>query len=196
MSPSLPIPLNIPIDLSPGTYYKESPLPKLVKLCDDSCSHSKNGKCDEGRSLPERDKNRMGMPLVNRTASLTAVTCDIGTDCTDCGSWYGPAAENESVSQLPPISYLQSLHKDVLENVSIYVSRTLTLPPFIMAHTHPALDLDVSDSIDRAGLVEGGISQIFREVLHKQCIDKDGKRALVLDIGVSSIRILPFNCSI
>lgn len=158
---------------------------KLVTLCDDSCPYSKNGKCDEGRVVPLRDKNRINMPMANRSSSLIEVKCDIGSDCSDCGAWYGPAVEKTSPSGLLPIAHLHSLRGDGLVNVSVYVSRTLTLPPFIMAHTHPAMDLDVSDAIDRAGLVEGGITQIFREALHKRCIDGEGKRALVLDIGAN-----------
>jgi FkbM family methyltransferase len=175
----------ITLDKTPADLYRPAPPMKLVKLCDDTCPSAKNGKCDEGRFVPPRDKNRMNLPLANRSSTLTEVKCDIGTDCSDCGAWYGPAVEKEKPSDLLPISHLHSLHEDVLENMTIYVSHTLTLPPFLMAHTHPALDLDVSDSIDRAGLVEGGISQIFREVLHKQCVNEEGKRALVLDIGAN-----------
>ena len=157
----------------------------MLRLCSDSCGHAKNGKCDEGRFPPKRDSVqsyiRGNLPLDNRT--YYEAKCDLGTDCSDCGAWSGPASASvdrgTKVTEPPPITFLHS------HNISVFTSRTVTLPPFIMGHAHPALDDDVSAYVDRTGILEGGITHIFREVLHKQCVDKDGKRALVLDIGAN-----------
>ena len=54
------------------------------RVCHDSCPTARNGACDEGR---------VGTSGVVAPDSFQ-VTCDLGTDCTDCGAWefHGPKA--------------------------------------------------------------------------------------------------------
>lgn len=65
--------------------------------CRNSCWKARDGVCDEGRPhrLPamqeqqEQQQRAQGLP-----AGVSAVHCDLGTDCDDCGAWYGQQADN------------------------------------------------------------------------------------------------------
>lgn len=54
---------------------------QITEICEDSCVHAKNGECDDGRNWVRHTK-----------LSYDKVSCDLGTDCSDCGPWkmHGP----------------------------------------------------------------------------------------------------------
>ncbi|KAF8057631.1 branched-chain-amino-acid aminotransferase-like protein 1 [Scenedesmus sp. PABB004] len=152
--------------------------------CRNSCPRARDGVCDEGR--PHRDPRRaehqaaaqlaQGMP-----AGTSAVHCDLGTDCADCGPWAGRQADEAWAEPLLPVALLRAA------NVSVRVRATsIAASPvnFTFAFTDPALDTDVSWFAQTEGLVEVGISQIFYTLLSKRC-GPTGPGALVADVGAN-----------
>ena len=59
------------------------------------------------------------------------------------------------------------------------------MPSFHMAYTDPAKDVDVSAQMEYGGVVETGLTQMWFLALKDHCIQQDGKRALVLDVGAN-----------
>ncbi|KAG1678984.1 hypothetical protein FOA52_013047 [Chlamydomonas sp. UWO 241] len=134
-------------------------------LCSDTCAKAKDGVCDDGR-VTKKFPGDAG-------AKGTPVLCDMGTDCSDCGTWFGyklpPMDGFDS-----PVAYLKGQDVDVR-----------TSPTLCAAATHRRVDSDVSHMVDRVGLLEGGITQVFYESLHKHCVQPDGSRGLVIDVGAN-----------
>ncbi|MEW5304387.1 MAG: hypothetical protein WDW36_006998 [Sanguina aurantia] len=143
--------------------------------CSDTCHKARDGKCDEGR------------PCIKGPSSV--VSCDLGTDCTDCGAWTGSngfSAQQETFSpskaRTPaegPISYI--LRHDAV----IRVKETITLPSFTQPITNHANDPDVSAMLEHYGAMEGGVTRAVYEVLNGRCVKPDGERALVLNVGAN-----------
>ena len=46
------------------------------------------------------------------------------------------------------------------QGVEVWVRRTSTPRPFLMAYTNRKVDLDVSETLERTGMIEGGITQV------------------------------------
>ena len=86
------------------------------------------------------------------------VLCDLGTDCSDCGSWtYLLPAEDQTVPE--PIAQI------LKHGIEIYVNRTSTLPSFVMPFTDPKKDVDVSGQMHFNRNVEIGITQVGRALI-------------------------------
>eukprot|EP00195_Chlamydomonas_chlamydogama_P011405 CAMPEP_0202902672 /NCGR_PEP_ID=MMETSP1392-20130828/16989_1 /ASSEMBLY_ACC=CAM_ASM_000868 /TAXON_ID=225041 /ORGANISM="Chlamydomonas chlamydogama, Strain SAG 11-48b" /LENGTH=567 /DNA_ID=CAMNT_0049589473 /DNA_START=195 /DNA_END=1898 /DNA_ORIENTATION=+ len=139
-------------------------LPKTGEICTDTCKKAKNGVCDDGRYATK--------------STMQEVFCDLGTDCSDCGPWKG-STTMAMESGKGPMAFLKEA------GVDVRVKGTKTVPSYLMPYTDPKKDLDVSDMVDRLGLIEAGITQIFHQVLKDRCVSPDGSRALVVDIGAN-----------
>ena len=63
-------------------------------------------------------------------------------------------------SPLPRVGLLGPVAQILAEGAKIRARRTSTPLPFTMAYTNPAVDLDVSEVMERTGMVEGGITQV------------------------------------
>lgn len=55
-----------------------------------------------------------------------------------------------------PVSYLKG------KGVHVRSTLTLTRPAMRFAYTDPSLDVDVSELLERTGILEGGITQVVR----------------------------------
>uniref|UniRef100_A0A383VY30 Methyltransferase FkbM domain-containing protein n=1 Tax=Tetradesmus obliquus TaxID=3088 RepID=A0A383VY30_TETOB len=158
--------------------------PGLRKHCSNSCFKARNGICDEGRphanptkqQQQEAAQRQQGMP-----PGVSAVHCDLGTDCRDCGPWFGAQADSNWSEPLLPVAFLRS------HNVSVRARPTSAnaLPAnFSFAFTDPALDWDVSKHVQQDGLLEIGISQVFYKLLAGRC-RAGGPGGLVADVGAN-----------
>ena len=81
------------------------------------------------------------------------VLCDLGADCTDCGSWTFQVLEgNDTIAR--PIAYLRQ------QNVTVNTAWTHTVPSFLMPFTDHKQDVDVSAQMHETKVVEIGITQV------------------------------------
>lgn len=69
--------------------------------------------------------------------------------------------------------------------IDVYVKNTTSVPSFQMAYTDYVKDVDVSAQMEHNGVVEIGLTQMWFLALKDHCIQPDGKRALVLDVGAN-----------
>lgn len=69
--------------------------------------------------------------------------------------------------------------------IDAYVKNTTSVPSFQMAYTDYAKDVDVSAQVEYNGVVEIGLTQMVFLALKDHCIQPNGKRALVLDVGAN-----------
>lgn len=78
--------------------------------------------------------------------------CDLGTDCSDCGSWTHlmPAAAEVAT----PVADLAK------SGIRVFTKWTRTLPSFLMAFTDPEQDVDVSGQMHVNGNIELGLTQV------------------------------------
>ena len=67
--------------------------------------------------------------------------------------------------------------------IDIFVKETTSVPSFQMAYTDYQKDVDVSAQMEHSGVVEVGLTQMWYLALKDHCIQPDGTRALVLDVG-------------
>ncbi|DBA86663.1 TPA: hypothetical protein ACH3X1_005126 [Trebouxia sp. C0004] len=134
---------------------------KMAKqtVCNDTCHKARDGKCDDG-STGEEDQ----------------VFCDLGTDCSDCGAWTFSVPSPQSNQTLP----IKLLHS---RQIDVFVKNTSTVPSFQMAYTDPTKDVDVSGQMEHGGVVEIGLTMMWYQALKDKCIQRDGSRALVVDVG-------------
>lgn len=63
------------------------------------------------------------------------------------------------------------------------MKNTSTVPSFQMAYTDPVKDVDVSGQMEHGGVVEIGLTMMWYLALKDKCIQRDGSRALVVDVG-------------
>lgn len=69
--------------------------------------------------------------------------------------------------------------------IDVYVKSTTSVPSFQMAYTDYVKDVDVSAQMEHTGVVEIGLTQMWFLALKDHCIQPDGTRALVLDVGAN-----------
>jgi hypothetical protein len=67
--------------------------------------------------------------------------------------------------------------------IDVFVKNTSTVPSFQMAYTDPIKDVDVSGQMEHGGVVEIGLTMMWYKALKDKCIQRDGSRALVVDVG-------------
>lgn len=67
--------------------------------------------------------------------------------------------------------------------IDVFVKNTSTVPSFQMAYTDPMKDVDVSGQMEHGGVVEMGLTMMWYKALKDKCIQRDGSRALVVDVG-------------
>lgn len=156
------------INMDVNIQHQASSLQSQTPHCSDTCFKAKDGICDEGRTMG------------NSTAAITSpteVSCDLGTDCTDCGPFHGQLPhwrEGGPFSQ-GPIHYIRSMNK------TIFVRNTTTSPSFLMPITKHDMDPDVSAMVWHYGALEGGITRVFHEILNGRCTESK----TVLDVGAN-----------
>lgn len=131
-----------------------------VAWCDDSCPFSNNGNCDDGRSVPGKDK-------------VENILCDLGTDCSDCGEWRLTAPISWKVEH--PIEMLRQ------KNVSVHVAELKFPIPFSVAYTNPKNDVDFSMQILTDQVVDPHLTKIWYHILRSGCRGGDGN--MVVDVG-------------
>ncbi len=83
----------------------------------------------------------------------------------------------KNTSTVPSFQMLACLQIDV------FVKNTSTRPSFQMAYTDPTKDVDVSGQMEHGGVVEIGLTMMWYKALKDKCIQRDGSRALVVDVG-------------
>lgn len=69
--------------------------------------------------------------------------------------------------------------------IDVYVKNTSSVPSFQMAYTDWVKDVDVSAQMEYGGMVEVGLTQMWYLALKDHCVQPDGQRALVLDVGAN-----------
>eukprot|EP00879_Flechtneria_rotunda_P018331 GHRR01019228.1.p1 GENE.GHRR01019228.1~~GHRR01019228.1.p1 ORF type:complete len:561 (+),score=158.07 GHRR01019228.1:121-1683(+) len=160
-----------------------------ASYCQNSCFKARDGVCDEGRPSLDTAKQQWHWKLMRpqqqqQTAlppGVSAVHCDLGTDCSDCGPWEGQQADAAWSEAQLPIAFLR------LHNISVRARATsqAALPAnFTFAFTDPSLDVDVSRYVQNEGLLEVGISQVFHTLLSSQCLGGP-QDAVVADVGAN-----------
>ena len=160
-----------------------STFPLAASHCSDSCIKAKDGICDEGR-IRGNSTGTINSPAL--------VSCDLGTDCSDCGPFHG------SIPPWPeeggPISYLRSINK------SLYTRHTTTSPNFLMPITLHSLDPDVSAMVWHYGALEGGITRVVHEILSDgRCLESNKVRTVVdvgANLGYFSLYAAKYGCQV
>ena len=59
------------------------------RTCTNTCFKANDGVCDEARPISKGGKGKPAAPLFDNKP-VVPLLCDLGTDCSDCGSWEGP----------------------------------------------------------------------------------------------------------
>lgn len=98
-------------------------------ICTNTCPTAHDGVCDDGRQQQ-----------TNPEIDYSTVTCDLGTDCGDCGpfEFSGP----KFALDWAPIAETRA--KGITVRVKRAVFDDLERPSFLFAYTDPAQDVDVS----------------------------------------------------
>ena len=165
----------------------------MLALCSNTCATARDGRCDDGGALllERRLFPVDALPLASLT-SEHRITCDLGTDCDDCGSREvrtpatlaeampsadaAHAAGAAGISTNPsPVAYLRG------RGIEVRAAWTRTQPPFIMAYTDPTRDIDVSGGMASGRLVEATSTRYFGALCRRCCADG----GLVLDVGAN-----------
>ena len=105
------------------------------------------------------------------------VFCDLGTDCSDCGSWTHLQRKGEEIAT--PVAALSAMEIDV------YSKETRTLPSFIMPFTNPKHDVDVSGQMHVNGNIEIGLTQVDTPSLQLLC-----QRCGLIDCFLGAVRCI------
>eukprot|EP00775_Hariotina_reticulata_P012528 gene12528-12661_t len=125
---------------------------------------AKDGVCDDGRYL------------TNMTRHLgSRVLCDLGTDCSDCGSWKGVQHSKHWTESVGPVEYLRQ------QRLVMWTRRSLLDLQFHLAYTDPAHDVDFSHNFNGLGSMEARLSHIAYHVLHRPC--QKARNGVMLDVG-------------
>ncbi|KAL4427805.1 hypothetical protein ABPG75_001894 [Micractinium tetrahymenae] len=142
---------------------------RVKTVCEDTCpGHAKNGVCNEGRPTPDKDESD--------SLTIFEVLCDLGTDCSDCGPWVHN--NTDASDSWRPIQEIRDKQFDVFTRQARHPGG------FYMAFTDPVKDVDVSSAIHHNALLEVGFTWAWHLNLKEGC-RKDGKQALVLDVGAN-----------
>ncbi|KDD75446.1 hypothetical protein H632_c682p1, partial [Helicosporidium sp. ATCC 50920] len=124
--------------------------------CDNSCPTARDGVCNEGRPAEGEDPIAFGLQRVN-------VTCDLGTDCADCGPWhfYG---RTDWARDWHPVADLRA------RNVSLVTRRVGQPQPYLFGYTDSSIDVDVSGQMDyRGATFEPQLNRFWYEILENRC---------------------------
>lgn len=103
--------------------------------------------------------------------------CELGTDCSDCGGT--PTRLTAEYARDRPFTTLRGL------GVDFFVRRSRTEPPFLLAVTDPAADVDVSRVFRDSGVVEKGESLVAHKVFSQCCRRQNGSPGLFVDVGAN-----------
>ncbi|GAX85607.1 hypothetical protein CEUSTIGMA_g13022.t1 [Chlamydomonas eustigma] len=148
----------------------------ILSYCKNTCPFANNGVCDEGRR-----SNSTGPGILRISYKL--VTCDLGTDCADCGAWKSseePTWLKEGGKE-GPIALLNNRQIEIrVKSANVAMPGVL---PFAFAYTDPKKDVDVSHHFETSGVVERGITKVFYNIFKGRCFRSDGRRALFVDVG-------------
>ena len=146
-----------------------------IGICLNTCRKARNGVCDDGRvniTFP-KGTTRFG-------GGSGSVTCDLGTDCQDCGPWSPPVKPNWLKGKGPIATLLEG-------KVEVRVKPTTPSMDvkFNFAYTDPTKDVDVSEGMEFNQAVELHITQVFYQIFKDRCIYPDGSRSLFVDVGAN-----------
>eukprot|EP00873_Tetraselmis_striata_P042505 jgi/Tetstr1/462769/TSEL_007721.t1 len=134
--------------------------PREVARCEDTCPDAKNGKCNDGRGKVD----------------FETVSCDLGTDCSDCGEWRGRVTES-----LVPAATAGRMIADLKAESSEVLIRATTCPPtFLFAFTNPKYDVDVSSHVHNSGCLERDLTFVWYKLLAERCAKSP---EIVVDVG-------------
>ncbi|KAG2426906.1 hypothetical protein HXX76_012693 [Chlamydomonas incerta] len=139
-------------------------------LCTDTCRLARNGICEDGSQLQRAPPPAAGgfggsaVAFKTRLGSSVQVSCDFGTDCTDCGPYRGVVSSwGQNQRFAGPVDYLSR------QGIKLLARRVAFEPHFVFGYTDPKDDLDVSEQMERAGCVELGVVRVFKHVLAERC---------------------------
>ena len=147
--------------------------------CDDSCVDARNGLCNDGSQT-------QGTSITRR------ITCDFGTDCTDCANKVGIPARMATLREMMPMSGGSEASPAPQQGaagvallrerkVELNAAWTKTQPPFIMPFTDPEADIDVSRNMAAGRTVEP-LYNLYWHRLSAKCCAAGG---LMLDVGAN-----------
>jgi hypothetical protein len=134
-------------------------------LCADTCVSANDGTCDEGRPPNARPKR------INDNNTYYLVSCDLGTDCSDCGPWPGGASNTSAWDggDEGPIAFLRKRGYEVRARRAVVPGAGGAPLAFWFAYADPALDVDVSRSAHETGVVESGLTALAVRALEGPC---------------------------
>eukprot|EP00798_Chlamydomonas_sp_ICE-L_P008195 gene8195-1457_t len=137
----------------------------LPPICLDTCAKARDGVCDDGRS---QQKLSLGQ--------FYKVTCDLGTDCLDCGPWI-PSAQVPWVGVNASKGPVQML---LDKGVEVRVKEASIKPlSFRFAYTDPKKDVDVSDWFQATGA-------LFYKIFTGRCNATSASQpGLFVDVGAN-----------
>ena len=143
------------------------PVVERWSRCDNTCATARDGTCDDGRPS-------WGQNSTLFYSDLQPVTCDLGTDCADCGVW-------ETTGTVESMSWRPVLTAHAAKR-GMEVLRVAAAGGFFMAVGDPEQDQGASSLIRDAGYYEPTQTQIAEKIF-RNCTDAAGGRALVADVG-------------
>ncbi|GAB4819835.1 hypothetical protein N2152v2_006881 [Parachlorella kessleri] len=159
------------VDVEIKPPFKPSGEPVTTQVCSDTCASAKNGVCEEGRAKV------VTVPVDVRDPDLYPATCDLGTDCSDCGPWSFTGSQ-EALKWTPV--------KDIQAKQATISVRQIAVPkPFWIAFTDPNHDTGVSRSIYNDAMLDPEVTVLMHKILKQGCIGPKGERRLVMDIGAN-----------
>lgn len=140
--PSIPI-----LGSKTGELIPSSTKPLVPRsVCTNTCPTARDGVCQDGRPGPGVDAEAF-------YATARNVTCDLGTDCADCGAWVTDAS-SEALAWAP-VARLRDAGNTLL------VKRVASPAGYLFGITDPALDTDVSRKVDATGVFEPILTMIW-----------------------------------
>lgn len=146
-----------------------------VRVCTNACASARDGVCNEGRPAPGLSDTEVAA-FWKRPST---VTCDLGTDCADCGAWEYEG-RLDWAREWRPVADLMA------RNVTLLSRRVEQPSAYIFGFTDPDKDIDVSrQMVNTPGTFEPQMNRIWYEILDGACMGGDGSRGLVVDVGAN-----------
>jgi hypothetical protein len=105
--------------------------------CADSCATARDGVCDEGRPAAGAP------PDTPPPGGYWNVTCDLGTDCNDCGAW--TSAGTAEAAAWRPVAEILAAGYSLRAKAAAFPPNLPDRPAaFVFGYTNPLHDVDVS----------------------------------------------------
>jgi hypothetical protein len=111
--------------------------PVRTTACADTCGTARDGVCDEGRPAAG------ALPNTPPSGGYWNVTCDLGTDCNDCGAW--TSAGTAEAAAWRPVAEILAAGYSLRAKAAAFSPNLPDRPAaFVFGYTDPLHDVDVS----------------------------------------------------